>query len=141
MAFTAELIDIAKRDDTESNQVFSILYVDPGKSKVRKDYARRDFSLSILRHVAQTEIASLNARPPIVDLTGVSLGVIDVTPDIQPDPTPEELARREFFVVYRRAQTHQRAISVGVIGASDKDVLDTLAILQATFKPEYLESM
>ena len=139
-AWTATLVDIAKRANDEGQQVFTIVYTD-GALKVWRDYSRAAFSLTLLQRIAREETAALTSAPPVVDLTGVDIGPIDLTPPVVTPPPPPDAALGAFLVLYRTAQVHQRAIAVGVLTPGDTVVIDTLAALQAAFKADYLESM
>lgn len=142
MAWTATLVGLGKRANNEGAQVFTIVYSD-GQSKLQRDYARLSFSLASLRAVARDEVRKLEVEPPVVDTTGVVVGVaIDLTPPAETPPIPpakDEADLAAFLVAYQTVQRLSRAVQAGLVAADAKTITDARAALLALSKPEYLE--
>lgn len=69
-------------------------------------------------------------------LAQIPVGLFDITPAVipPPDPTPSEI----WFATLSRLRLFQQLIDLKVIQPDDQNYLDQLAIVQGTFKPDYV---
>lgn len=138
----AFLSNIAKRENNEGHQTFTILYTDEINQKFVKDYSRVFFDLAILKQTARGEINRLESEPPITDLTDITIGMeIDVTLPPSIPPTPEQIAQSDFLRTWGLYQSMLRAIGAELLAPDDKTVKDAHDFLIVKFLPGYVEFM
>jgi hypothetical protein len=122
---------------------FSIVYSD-GVSKVVRQYSAANLDDSVIAARARTDAAELNKASTSVGKVSLTKGSsIDLT---EPAVTavvasPADIAQAQFFTDYVQFQRYQRAISVGVIDAADKRVLDLAVKLKTEWLDSYLAAI
>lgn len=119
----------------------SIVYMD-GTDQFAKAYTLVNVDDEIITRLARDQVAVLQKMASSIGKVTIGIGQsIDLNP-IPPTtipPTQETLDQQQFVVEVRRLQQLRFAVDLGVMGLSDKRVIDQQALLASIWKDTYVE--
>jgi hypothetical protein len=135
-------VEVTKEARADGGRVVYLNYSD-GTRTVKESYdVQGEMDSDFLAVKAKAKIEWLEKQDQL--FTSISEGPI--TPKakevpVEPDPTPEEIAKKKFMSDYWLLKKMKTAISMGFMEAEDKKYTDQEALVKSEFLIEYLDAI
>lgn len=130
--------------DPDGTVVVRMTFTDNATFKKQNTYRLNPFILESLKSQVRGDLASF--KTPEDPKQTLVIGPFDssstvIPPPPPPDPTPEEKARSKFIKDLFFLRQMQKAITLGVMTANDKEYTDQVNLVASEWLDSYLDTL